>query len=743
MRNILLATFIFLTIGSASAQYMRGMSNSNYAGLQGVFFNPANLADSRARFEFHLVSGYVDANNNHIQIETPYSQWKALRGTLPDHYLDQNGVALYKNEYAREKFNGKRKNVYASAEITGPSFMFNMQDQSGFAFSNRTRMFAHAAGLNEDLLKIFLEDLDTTGADYVNKQNQKRYVGARNSQRNFGVGASAFEEFGFSYARVLHNKKENFLKGGVTLKYLIGMGAAHLQVKDLDYELVAEDSIHIYSADMSLAYVSESYYENEELRLNDLLGKNKLANGFGVDFGFVYEYRPDYKYYKYKVDRKTREDRSVNKYKFKLGASINDFGAITYNNSDFLTSINIRSEDLVKWSNFNSAQDLGGTTDADSLVYDLWADSDSVNRYKSKLPTSLNVNFDYQIQKNWYVGGSYVQSLRGKRVAGVKKQNVIALNARYETKWYEATLMVLGGNWYHPVHMGAMLRIGPVYFGSDHLGSLFTPKRTDGVNVYAGVKLPIHYHRIKDSDNDGVSDEKDQCVDVPGSVSAHGCPDEDGDKVPDKDDKCPDLPGKRITKGCPDEDGDKVVGDDDKCPDKAGPKESAGCPDTDGDGLADHEDRCPNEKGSKELNGCPYKEKTDTTKVEQPKVEKPKEKPKTEQPKKDPRPKTQEPTGLETKYDDIIDKMDFDQYNYYIILGAYTNKDYADYLVDNLDKKAGVETFIFREVEGTTYYVTFGKASNRKTAQEQVLMLERPEVSALINGHIWWKKIPR
>jgi hypothetical protein len=277
-----------------------------------------------------------------------------------------------------------------------------------------------------------------------------------------------------------------------------------------------------------------------------------------------------------------------------------------------------------------------------------------------------------------------------------------------------------------------------VYIGTDHLGGIFTPKRTDGANIYAGVKLPIHYHRIKDSDNDGVSDEKDKCIDVPGSVSAYGCPDEDGDKVPDKDDLCPDQPGRRLTKGCPDEDGDKVVGDADKCPDKAGPKESAGCPDTDGDGLADHLDRCPDEKGSKELHGCPYETPKDTIVEETPKAEKPKVVP----PKvKDPKPS--DSTGLVTDYDHIINKMDFDKFNYYIILGAYTNKDYAEYLVSNLDTKANVETFIFRVVDGTTYYFTIWKAANKQTEQEQVLMLTRPEVKALINGHIWWKKIPR
>jgi len=737
MKKIALALLLLSTVIDSKGQYMRGFINSNYSGMQGVFFNPANLADSRAKLEINLISAYTDVNNNHVDIHTPYSQWKALRDKLPAKYLDQNGYPIYKNEYGIEKLNGQKKHFYGSTEIVGPSFMFNLDDKSGFAFANRTRLFTHLGGLNEDLLKIFLEDLDTTGPGYVPLQNQHRYIGERNTQNAFGLGVSAFEEFDFSYARVFYNKKENFIKGGITFKYLIGLGAAFVTVDELDYELVAEDSIHLYSAEMEVAYVNEKYFENRDLRLNDILGKNKLGKGFGIDLGIVYEYRPHYKTYKYKMDKKTHEDRSQNKYLWKVGASINDFGSITYNNAPHLTNINVSSNELVKWSNFNSIKSLGGSTDADSFIYDLYAGSDSVNRFKIAMPTSLNINFDWKYNKNIYFSGSYVQSLRARNVEGVKKQNVVALTARYEEKLYEASLSVLGGNFYHKVHLGAFVRFGPVFIGTDHLGGVFTPKRTEGVNLYAGIKVPIHYHRIKDSDNDLVSDKKDKCPDEPGSTSAAGCPDEDGDKVADKDDLCPSVPGKRNTKGCPDEDGDKLVGDEDKCPDKAGTKDDMGCPDTDGDGLADHLDRCPDEKGSKELHGCPYEEKDTVVKrdtVVEPKVE-PKPKPKAKD--------TIVDTGITTEYDHIINQMDFDQYNYYIILGAYTNKDYADYLVSNLKSKANVETFIFREVDGSTYYVTVGKAQDKRTAQEQVLMLSRPDVRALINGHVWWKKIPR
>ncbi len=88
-----------------------------------------------------------------------------------------------------------------------------------------------------------------------------------------------------------------------------------------------------------------------------------------------------------------------------------------------------------------------------------------------------------------------------------------------------------------------------------------------GVMYVMGGKKPP-----KDSDNDGVTDDKDQCPGTPAGVQvdANGCPvDSDGDGVADYLDKCPGTPA-----------GAKV--------------DSNGCPlDSDGDGVADYLDKCP------------------------------------------------------------------------------------------------------------------------------------------------------
>ncbi|MCL1867906.1 MAG: OmpA family protein [Paludibacter sp.] len=168
-------------------------------------------------------------------------------------------------------------------------------------------------------------------------------------------------------------------------------------------------------------------------------------------------------------------------------------------------------------------------------------------------------------------------------------------------------------------HFMAPGGIGANFWFTENLGlnlqGDYVPSPIDGSDVsnfwQASASLMIRFGS-KDSDGDGIKDNKDRCPNVAGPKENGGCPweDSDGDGVLDKDDKCPSVAGPAENNGCPwpDTDGDGVLDQYDKCPNVAGPKENNGCPwpDTDGDGVTDNIDRCPNVAGPKENNGCPW-----------------------------------------------------------------------------------------------------------------------------------------
>ena len=178
---------------------------------------------------------------------------------------------------------------------------------------------------------------------------------------------------------------------------------------------------------------------------------------------------------------------------------------------------------------------------------------------------------------------------------------------------------------------------------TDYIDDIAFGKNKD---FFSSVSLGISYAFIsnRDSDGDGIADNKDLCPNTPPGVTVDefGCPlDTDGDGVPDYLDDCPNTPkGMKVDKngcaidsdndgipdtldkcpntprgmhvnefGCPDTDGDGVFDNDDKCPDtpKGVTVDKTGCPiDSDGDGVPDYLDKCPDTpKGERvDKNGC-------------------------------------------------------------------------------------------------------------------------------------------
>ena len=125
---------------------------------------------------------------------------------------------------------------------------------------------------------------------------------------------------------------------------------------------------------------------------------------------------------------------------------------------------------------------------------------------------------------------------------------------------------------------------------------------------------------VTDSDKDGISNDNDQCPEVPGTILMHGCPDKDGDSIADNEDQCPEIPGTLENKGCPisDRDSDGIRDEQDKCPDVVGIKKYNGCPipDSDSDGVNDEEDHCPTIVGDTDNHGCPKITKEQQQKIE-------------------------------------------------------------------------------------------------------------------------------
>jgi len=157
---------------------------------------------------------------------------------------------------------------------------------------------------------------------------------------------------------------------------------------------------------------------------------------------------------------------------------------------------------------------------------------------------------------------------------------------------------------------------------SDNLDDVTTGTKKD---FFATGVIGFSYSFFvkKDTDNDVIYYNIDQCPDEPedfdGFEDEDGCPDPDNDKdgVLDYLDKCPDtledFDGYMDKDGCPDidNDGDGIRDEIDECSNEAEDfdrfEDEDGCPDpdNDNDGTLDTEDKCPDIPGPRSNNGCP------------------------------------------------------------------------------------------------------------------------------------------
>jgi type IX secretion system PorP/SprF family membrane protein len=165
--------------------------------------------------------------------------------------------------------------------------------------------------------------------------------------------------------------------------------------------------------------------------------------------------------------------------------------------------------------------------------------------------------------------------------------------------WYNTNqALVASVEWQHPRYIFAL----SYDFSASQNAQVW--QRTGSTEVTAGFRYLIS-RKCKDTDNDNVCDNEDDCPTEAGKPEYRGCPDRDGDTVIDKNDDCPTEAGKPEYKGCPDRDGDTVIDKNDDCPDQGGKPEYRGCPDRDGDTIIDKNDDCPDEAGKPEYKGCP------------------------------------------------------------------------------------------------------------------------------------------
>ncbi len=481
------ATFLFIFIFHfVQAQQWLGISGSNYAGTNSVYNNPANIADSRYKIYLNLVANDVFIANNYVGYNAPYSIFKLLTNSAGQEYRNSKNVTIFKNSYYDINTDGSPYHLNAINDFRGPSLLYTINSKRSIGLLTRIRTVVNFTGA-----PLPLANLVRLGTDTLLLKNQDFTIS------NSTLNVNSYAELGISYGQILKDEDEDFIKVGVTLKRVVGIYNAHINIKEANYDIVNDPSepkkqiLTINKLTAEYGYTTEDAFKNTKPSLPWIFGNQSAGNGWGLDLGIVYEFRPEIRKYAYREKGKQKLDPSKNKYEFKVGVSILDLGGINYSNPFYVRNWEVDIQNKAFKS--EDVSQVEGTDDAFKRINQVvgLSDDKSTNSFTVGLPTVFQVNFDYHLRDKFYVNSLWVQGLRGSSSLSMKMPSSLSVTPRWEGKWIEVGIPFALLDNYNSFTFGLGARLGPLFFGSDNLGSFFNINRPRGTDLYVGLSVPI------------------------------------------------------------------------------------------------------------------------------------------------------------------------------------------------------------------------------------------------------------
>lgn len=458
MRKVLLLSLFLNVCGLVQAQDFSGYRAGNYTGVNGVFFNPAHIADSRYRWDFNLFSVSTSVGNNRASFS-----------------LD-NVARSFNVDSLEEEVMGRHagpSSGMVSVDLHGPSLMFNAGRKAAIALTTRARTIANIVDIDGRLVRELSDQADNG-----------QYPFNITTSGHMRLAVNSWTEFGLSYARVLRDEDEHFLKGGATLKYLAGVANGYVSSQDFRGTLAEDNATEEVFLANTTGRVAVGF---GGVRISDFEAGNytKLqSTGFGVDLGFVYEFRRGNVGYE---GNGWRRDR--NKYKARVGLALLDIGSIRYDRDrqrsgaydlDITGGERLGIDELedVEVDDFNTYfkerpqyfKPVAGSTDA---------------TYNVSLPTTLQLAVDYHLHRGLYVNleGQLPLTTGEKRGYDPRYYSTFTLTPRYEGRGF-GLYMPVSHSGLTGLNMGTSLRVGPLFIGSGSaLTALFGNSRQADVHV--------------------------------------------------------------------------------------------------------------------------------------------------------------------------------------------------------------------------------------------------------------------
>lgn len=447
------ATLLLCGLSTISvAQQFIGADTREHSAIQHMASNPAWVVNAKTGKELMFFSVNALAGTNAYSFNRKFI------------FKGFNGQAIEDEDYIRDP-SDKTKHMWANVEINGPAISFVYKKEHYIGAFTRMRQLYRGGNINSTAFQLMgqetPDDLYATPIEF----------------NNAGFSTHTFAEVGVTYGREIRNDYYNVIRGGVSLKYMMGFVAGSVYTESLQYK--ADSNVVGINGDLTALYTHNIPSFVDTNAQNDLTSWFRRAGraGLGIDIGAQYEYHPN------------GNPNNPTPYMFSIAASITDVGGIGYiadtGSGSYNLAINGVDTARIKKSAYEEPSEYLLRMDKDTLL----GKGEKEVKFRMGLPTAFRLNADYNASDKFNMALNVLLNMRGNGGSRYKSAYVSYINftPSYRIKHLTIGLpfTVMG---YQTITAGANFRIGPVYFGSSSvLSMLLAGNKIKNIDGYMGV----------------------------------------------------------------------------------------------------------------------------------------------------------------------------------------------------------------------------------------------------------------
>ena len=488
--QVVCCAFLGMVFQSAKAQSFSGLQNSNFAGVHSVYSNPALLTSMAYKRHANVTSMGFDVNTNLVSLTAPFTLWQAITGNVPAAYLNNKGKVQWSNDYLQSYPVGTQGWAQMGVEWRGPAYAKRIGQRTVWATHVRTRANVSMKNVSDATLAYAREFLDSGFKQAGGLQLLQTATSPLSLQAN------AYQEIGASLAYAIVDAKKLKVSAGVTAKYLMGLGHASVLSEGMQLQAYGRDSIVINHSMFDIAYSDSKLFQR--LMQGVIIGglpslSEIMGNGFGMDLGVSVEGGKGGSVVQFK--ERWLGDPTVRNYQWRLAASLMDWGHVSYKNRLNTFHMSNANPVTLKMDSALMSAFAQGSTEGFAYLEQFARDnmnySQGARTQRIAMPTQLLLQGDFRLMSRVYASFVWQQSLVSAQTMGFRQPSSLLVTPRIEMKWLEVAMPVGLTQDYRKGNIGAYVRVGPLFVGSDNFVSNLMLNNIKGVNMYLGLSTSI------------------------------------------------------------------------------------------------------------------------------------------------------------------------------------------------------------------------------------------------------------